>query len=188
MLAITQEAEVAKGGTAPGAVGGFEYHRIDDVEAATKPLFVKHGVLAVPTVAECHFDNAGGWNVATVRLEIAFINANNPEDRQVISSWGQGLDKQDKAIGEAISYACKNAYLSIFHLKGKPDPEADAHEDHVPAVPRLDTAEVVPFGKNRGTAWNELNLRQLSWYAANTRHPEAAAAAKEELKRREVIQ
>lgn len=134
LLAISHDAEVAKGGTAPGAVGGFAFHKIDDVEAVLKPLFHKHGVMAIPTLREpMEFSPNGSWNIATAHVEVTFVNVDNPDDVVTVSFPGQGFDKQDKAAGKAISYACKNAYLSVFHLKGQPDVEADAHTEHVAA-------------------------------------------------------
>ena len=122
----SHDAEVAKGGTAPGAVGGFAFHKIDDVEAVLKPLFHKHGVMAIPTLREpMEFSPNGSWNIATAHVEVTFVNVDNPDDVVTVSFPGQGFDKQDKAAGKAISYACKNAYLSVFHLKGQPDVEAD---------------------------------------------------------------
>lgn len=196
MNAIAADAEVAKGGKAPGAVGGFAFHKIDDVEAVLKPLFIKHGVTAIPTVAESSFELNGGWNWATVRVDISFVNVENPEDVVVVSSVGQGNDKQDKATGKAISYACKNAYLSIFHLKGQSDPETDSTAEHVPSPVAgrhpvyeedIDPTQVVPDGKNRGKSYSKLTDKQLAWYAENHADDTVRKAAAEELEFRSEV-
>jgi len=138
LLAITKEASVTKGGTAPGNIGGFAYHKIDDVEAALSPLFVSHGVLASVDVTDMETEivPTGKKNayVSKATVEISFwnIESDNPKPL-VIRSRGRGIDYADKSEGKAISYACKNAYLSLFHLKGQADNESDAHEEHVPA-------------------------------------------------------
>lgn len=181
LLAITKAAEVAKGGTAPQQVGGFAFHKIDDVEAVLKPLFHKHGVLALPTLKEpMEFSVAGGWNVATCHVEISFINADDPTDVVQVTFPGQGMDKQDKAAGKGLSYATKNAYLAVFHLKGQPDNEAESTDQHVPAQ-AVELPEVVPFGKNAGRAWSELSEKQLAWYANEATDPLVRRAAQREI-------
>jgi len=136
ILSITAEAGVTKEGKAPHAVGGYAFHKIDDVEAALKPLFVKYGVAAIPTVSELTLTSEGKWNRATAMVSIMFFNADDPADEMSVISYGQGFDTLDKAVGKAISYACKNLYLSMFHLKGQPDNEAEPYsEGGTPATP-----------------------------------------------------
>ena len=193
LLAIASECNVAKGGTAPAAVGGFAFHKIDDIEAALQPLLTKHGVTALPTVSEAHFEPNGSWHHATVCVDITFTNVDTPEDTVSIAAYGQGFDKQDKAAGKAISYACKNAYLSVFHLKGQPDNESDATEEYTvepehtsvnDSVP-YDATKVIPHGKNAGTPYSALDAKSLQWYADNTGDINVAKAAEAELDRRE---
>lgn len=42
------------------------------------------------------------------------INIDNPEQKQMISAIGQGIDSQDKASGKAQTYALKQALLNTF--------------------------------------------------------------------------
>lgn len=109
----------------------FAYHRIDDIDDKLRQALIEHGVIAIPTKIDdkkidyVTDESRGGkltW-YAECSIEIMLINADNPEDRQPIVGWGQGLDYSDKATGKAISYAAKSAYLSAFHLRGQPDSE-----------------------------------------------------------------
>lgn len=113
----------------------FPYHKIDDVDDALRQALVAHGVVA--TIIEIndrrleHFEETTRdgkprttW-YAECAVVIEIVNADKPEERTTIRSWGQGIDYSDKATGKAISYAAKAAYLSAFHLRGQPDNEAD---------------------------------------------------------------
>lgn len=117
----------------------FEYHKIDDVDDKLQDALVKHGVVATVTNMRDFklegregFDKYGNPRVewsAQCLIEITLVNADNPSDTSVIIGWGQGLDYSDKAIGKAMSYAQKSAYLSAFHLRGQPDIEEDNRQD-----------------------------------------------------------
>lgn len=96
MLAIMHDAEVGKHGTAPKQVGGFAFHRIDDVEAALKPLFIKHGVNVTVSVDKMDPTIENGWNCATVEIAIRLINADTPNDLIEIKAFGQGLGKRGR--------------------------------------------------------------------------------------------
>lgn len=108
--------------TAPKEIGGFSFVSHDAVTAAVRPLLVKHGVLAVPTVV----DHLREGNQTTLIVEIAFINTDNPDDRCVVRSVGYGIDKQDKGPGKAYSYAVKYALLKTFSLETGDDVEAES--------------------------------------------------------------
>jgi hypothetical protein len=210
LLAISTDAEVSKDGTAPNAVGGYAFHKIDDVEAALKPLWTKHGVKAIPTTAEMDIQQSSGWNIATARVDVAFVNVDKPDDLVVVTAHGQGFDKMDKATNKAISYATKALYLSLFHLKGQPDNEDEATDSHVPVQGKQsngtretptekfdydqhvkreneegpDLSVYVGFGKNENKKWSELSVRSLQWYAEKARAEQTRGYAKAELDRR----
>lgn len=113
----------------------FEYHKIDDVDAALRVALVEHGVVAtLVSISDRKMKRSSEMdkynNLRTVYcceclVTIKLVNADDPEDTTSIVGWGQGLDYGDKATGKAISYAAKAAYLSSFHLRGQPDNEAD---------------------------------------------------------------
>ena len=100
----------------------------DAVSAAAHPLFVKHGIVMVPSVKS--WDQVG--NRTSVLMSVRFVNADNPDDCVEIDVLGFGIDSQDKGPGKAVSYATKYAVLKILMLETGDDPERDSIE-HVGA-------------------------------------------------------
>lgn len=126
----------------------YAYHKIDDVEEHLRPLLVKHGVVAMVSVTSHAMSEAGltrnqamQWQ-ADVELEVTFVNADDPSERETVRAWGQGIDTSDKGAGKAMSYALKNLYLATFHLRGQPDNEEHDHQRSRPAQRPSEPARV----------------------------------------------
>jgi len=96
-------------------------------DAVTKLIhiaLVKHGVVMLPSVVSHEREGQNGMRtVATV--DVTFVNVDDPQDRETITSVGYGIDNQDKGIGKAVSYAVKYAMLKAFCLETGDDPERD---------------------------------------------------------------
>lgn len=109
----------------------YSFQGIDDVEGALRPALVAHGVFVEISTESMARETACTTNgkevqVSLCRLAITFVNADEPSDRVgPLYFDGSGQDHSDKADGKALAYALKGAYLSIFHLRGKPDNEDD---------------------------------------------------------------
>ena len=102
----------------------------DAVSSALQPHLVEHGVVIVPSVTNLIEEG----NRTTVQMCISFVNIDNPSDMISITSYGYGIDSQDKGIGKAVSYATKYAMLKMFCLETGDDPEKDLIEaDKAPA-------------------------------------------------------
>lgn len=99
----------------------------DSVMAALQGPLVNNGIVLLPTVAELIQDG----NRTMVKMEISFVNIDNPDDKITISHYGYGIDTQDKGIGKAVSYAVKYALLKMFCLETGDDVEKDSIE-HIP--------------------------------------------------------
>jgi len=93
----------------------------DAVTAKTRTAFIEHGILAIPTVINHEQDG----NRTTATVEIEYINIDNPTDKITVTSFGYGIDKQDKGPGKAISYAVKYGHLKALGLETGDDPERD---------------------------------------------------------------
>lgn len=114
----------------PKSVNGqYRYASHDQVTSALHPLFVKHGLVAIPSVEESMQDG----NRTTVKLLTTFVNADNPTDSFTTRSLGYGVDAGDKGPGKAVSYAFKMACLKVFCLATGDDPDNDANAKHEPA-------------------------------------------------------
>jgi len=129
LLVMADIGYLKRDAVAPKEIGGFSFITHDAVTAALRPIFIKHGVLAVPTVI--NHDREG--NQTTLVIEVAFINVDNPDDRCVVRSVGYGIDKQDKGPGKAMSYAVKYALLKTFSLETGDDVEAASIDRDAPA-------------------------------------------------------
>lgn len=100
----------------------------DQVTAALNGPLAKHGIVILPSILELTQDG----NKTVVKLEVAFVNIDNPTDQFKVIHYGYGIDPSDKGVGKAVSYACKYAMLKTFCLETGDDPERDNYE-HVPA-------------------------------------------------------
>lgn len=100
----------------------------DQVASAVHPLLVKHGVAVIPTVEEIKQDT----NRTSVKLAVAFVNTDNPNDHIITHHYGYGIDGGDKGPGKAISYAYKYALLKTFCLETGDDPDKDQESIHEP--------------------------------------------------------
>ncbi len=127
--AITPDGAVMIGGKK-----AYEYISHDAVTAKLKPLFVKYGIVPVPTI----FDRLDNGNRIELLVDVDFVNMDDSTDRITVRSLGYGCDNQDKGPGKALSYAVKNAYLKVCMLNSADDsggeltPHAPA-DDRVPA-------------------------------------------------------
>jgi hypothetical protein len=99
----------------------------DAVARALHGPMQRAGIVMIPSIASMIQDG----NRTVVKMDIAFINIDNPEDRFIVNYEGYGIDPQDKGPGKAISYAVKYALLKTFCLETGDDVEKDNIE-HVP--------------------------------------------------------
>lgn len=80
-----------------------------------------HGIVMIPTIVDLEQDG----NRTKVKMDISFVNIDNPTDKITITQYGYGIDPQDKGIGKAQSYAVKYALLKLFCLETGDDVEKD---------------------------------------------------------------
>ena len=93
----------------------------DAVTAAVRKQLVEHRIVSLPTVTSISQDG----NRTEAFVVIKFINIDKPDEFVEVSSFGYGIDKQDKGPGKAMSYAIKYGYLKAFALETGDDPERD---------------------------------------------------------------
>ena len=142
MLAITQEiATVAKNLNVDS--GKVKYKAVGeaDVLAAVKPIEAKHGVYSYPvsrkvidsgtmvSVSEYN-GNKKETNKLFMRIETVyrFVNTEKPDEFIDITTYGDGVDTQDKAPGKAMTYSDKYALLKAYKIQTGDDPDQDASE------------------------------------------------------------
>lgn len=132
LSAVAKNLEVGFGKNAYKAVGEA------DVLAAVKPLEVKHGIYSYPSkrrVIESQVMITNGYDgkekqnqFVRVETDYTFINIENPEEKITVTSYGDGVDSQDKAVGKAMTYADKYALLKAYKIITGEDPDQYASE------------------------------------------------------------
>lgn len=142
MSAITQEiSTVAKNLNVDS--GKVKYKAVGeaDVLAAVKPIEAKHGVYSFPvsrkvidsgtmvSVSEYN-GNRKETNKLFLRVETVyrFVNVEKPDEYIDITTYGDGVDTQDKAPGKAMTYSDKYALLKAYKIQTGDDPDQDASE------------------------------------------------------------
>ena len=66
-----------------------------------------------------------GQHMTELDLEMTWVDAENPEDRQAFRWYGQGIDTGEKGVGKALTYAEKYFVLKFFHIAtDADDPDA----------------------------------------------------------------
>ena len=113
--------------------GQYTAVKHDDVVAKLRPHLLDAGIVIAHSIVDCDITegtvpskNGDKRNVvAKVCVMQEVINVEKPEDR-IVSHWnGMGEDSGDKAVGKAISYACKYGLLKTFLLETGDDADND---------------------------------------------------------------
>lgn len=138
MKTVAKNLEVGVGKSQYKAVGEA------DVLKAVKELEFKYKVYSYPssrkvidnaileTVKE-YTDNNGNTTITKsnqlfMRIETVytFVNVENPEETISITTYGDGIDGQDKAPGKAMTYADKYGLLKAYKIVTGEDPDQQA--------------------------------------------------------------
>lgn len=185
MSAITKEINTVAKNLQVGE-GKNQYKAVGeaDVLAAVKPIEAKHGVYSYP------FDREiveSGEIVSTtkygdrkslylrVKTVYRFVNVDEPSEFIDITTYGDGVDSQDKAPGKAMTYGDKYALLKAYKIQTGDDPdqnESETLKDHTidrtgePAYPaRAEMlgviAKIYPEGKVRDTLLMAMKAKTL---------------------------
>lgn len=142
MSAITEEiTNVAKNLSV--GVGKSQYKAVGeaDVLSAVKPIEIKYGVYSYPvnrkiietnilTTKTEYDEKTTEKNQLFMRLETIyrFVNTDNSTEYIDITTYGDGVDSQDKAPGKAMTYSDKYALLKAYKIETGEDPDQKASE------------------------------------------------------------
>lgn len=131
-IAIDKSGAASKTGQAAREMGGFAYHKIDDVVDHLRAILIDAGIALVPSVESCDIAAMPAGNKtcfhAKMFINVKLVNVDKPEEFIEMRTVGDGIDYGDKSTGKAFSYAMKNILLSVFQLRGQPDNEGDNAE------------------------------------------------------------
>jgi hypothetical protein len=142
LSAITEELGVVAKNLSVGT-GKSQYKAVGeaDVLSAVKPLEVKYGVYSYPvnrniiesnilTTTSSFDGNTTEKKQLFMRIETIyrFVNIDNPSEFIDVTTYGDGVDSQDKAPGKAMTYADKYALLKAYKIQTGDDPDQSASE------------------------------------------------------------
>lgn len=128
----------------------------DQVASALHDPMANNGIVMIPTILDLVQDG----NKTTVKMDISFINSDNPSDKFGVVYYGYGIDAQDKGIGKAVSYAVKYALLKTFCLETGDDVERD-NIDHS-TKDQDEKKEMSEVIKKR--LFNDISEEDYQWY------------------------
>lgn len=109
-----------------------------DVLEAVKPVEIELGIYSYPVKREIIetqvLDVVKEYNGTRteskqlfMRLEVTyrFVNVDKPQEYIDITTYGDGVDSQDKAPGKAMTYADKYALLKAYKIETGEDPDKE---------------------------------------------------------------
>lgn len=159
MSAITTECEAVAKNLTVGKGTNKEYKAVGegDVLRAIKPIEAKYGVYSYPFKRDIlqseYYTNKDGKSNQFMRIETTyrFVNIDRPEDYIDITTYGDGVDSQDKAPGKAMTYGDKYALLKGYKIETGDDPDGNQSGDlgnkQSPAAPAAPKRDKKPVSK-----------------------------------------
>ena len=82
----------------------------------------------------------GKGNVVRVMVGVKVVNIDNPSEFVYFYGLGDGIDRGDKAVGKAVTYAMKYALLRGYKIPTGEDPDYFASER--PTEPKASTEDI----------------------------------------------
>lgn len=134
-----KEVETVFKGATVSMGGGRSYSAVnhDDVARLLHKPLAEQGIITKVSVEKVDLSSREKTNKygdtaveyrADVWVEVTFINADNPEEREVCKSFAYAMDSGDKAVGKAESMAVKYVFLKNFVLESTDNEESRDHE------------------------------------------------------------
>ena len=164
LTAVAKNLNVGIGKAAYKAVGEA------DVLAAVKPLEEKHGVYSYPysrniveadlvTTTSEYQGKVTEKSNRYLRIETIyrFVNIDNPDEYIDITTYGDGIDPQDKAVGKAMTYSDKYALLKAYKIITGEDPDQFKSEEGKTEKKLTNREKVIILAKEKG-----IDLRELA--------------------------
>lgn len=133
LMTVAKNLEVGVGQSKYKAVGEA------DILRAVKPLEAKYKVYSYPysrtiiesgTVESVNYKGEVKKNLFE-RIEVVyrFVNIEDPKEYIDITTYGDGIDSQDKSVGKAMTYADKYALMKAYKIVTGEDPDQEPSSD-----------------------------------------------------------
>lgn len=148
------QADLAKAGIAKADENKFDNYKFRGIDAVynhLSPLLAKHKLCILPRMLTRQCDErtsqkGGALFYVTVEAEFDFVSVEDGS-KHTVKTFGEAMDRGDKATNKAMSAAYKYAAFQAFAIPTEGDNDADAH-----------THEVAPKSKVTPTAGARENL------------------------------
>lgn len=132
------QADLVKSGIGKDSTNTFDNYKfrgIDAVYNALSPLLAKHGLCVLPrmltrTCEERQSQKGGALFYVTVEAEFDFVSAKDGS-KHTVRTFGEAMDRGDKATNKAMSAAYKYAAFQAFAIPTEGDNDADAQSHEV---------------------------------------------------------
>jgi len=169
MSAITNEInKVAKNLSVGTGKSAYKAVGEADVLAAVKPAEEKYGVYSYPydreIIETAILTTTSEWDgkvtekknqFLRVRTVYRFVNVDKQDEYIDITTFGDGVDSQDKAPGKAMTYADKYALLKAYKIITGDDPDqkySDEMKDKEQKTPMASDKQVKYISKLIGNS------------------------------------
>lgn len=118
---------------------GYKFRGIDAVFNALAPLLAKHGLCVLPrmlsrTCEERQSQKGGALFYVTVEAEFDLVSSVDGS-KHTVRTFGEAMDRGDKATNKAMSAAYKYAAFQTFAIPTEGDNDADAASHEVKVKP-----------------------------------------------------
>lgn len=131
------QSDLCKGGIGKDSTNTFDNYKfrgIDAVYNALSPLLAKHGLCILPrmltrTCEERQSQKGGALFYVTVEAEFDFVSSEDGT-KHTVRTFGEAMDRGDKATNKAMSAAYKYAAFQAFAIPTEGDNDADATTTH----------------------------------------------------------
>ena len=154
MTSIMKEVETVFKGANISMGNGRSYSAVnhDDVARLLHKPLAENGIITKVSVEKVELSSREKTNKygdtsleyrADVWVDVTFINADKPEEREVCKSFAYAFDSGDKAVGKAESMAVKYVFLKNFVLESTDNEESRDHENSFKAPPKKNIVEEV---------------------------------------------
>jgi hypothetical protein len=169
---------------------GYKFRGIDDIMEAAQPLFVQHGIVAVPKVThqtrEERATKAGGSINYTI-LTVDYTFYADDGSAIVATTVGEAMDTSDKSSNKAMSAAYKYALIQVLciptegdndtenqTLEGSSKPKEGAdrppamateypfENDHFPTDAAPPTNDIAEYEIKVGKKWLGVKFKEMS--------------------------
>lgn len=137
---------------------GFKYRGVEAVMNELKPLFSKHGIIAVPYVTDSRREeretkSGGNLIYTTLTTQYRFY----AEDGSYVTACvqGEGMDSADKSSNKAMAVAFKYACFQVLCIPTEfVDPDSETPDNSTPKrtpAPKPTTPSAQTTGETAGT-------------------------------------